>query len=585
MFERVIKLTDSFTAKAVAEEKSGQHILRKLDEKNIFERIISAINGNGKVYSQGIAYVGAFIGADGTPLIDYVKTLDESKINFCGSITQEQLEAADFPYESEAVAKINILEYLIGYYGSEKNRQRFNHNEVTEIVSTLIKKGASFDIETYEKAKSLHINLVEIFLGDLQALSVKDIISAKKDTVESRTFEAIIFNAYLTKPIEDIFPAALTSINQAPYKNLFIKALSERANWTNASLAKEEEKETAMSSDLTVSRLPSAILKDAEVSKEIKKLEGELELLVSALDAAYINVKFDELLKADHELFMLLSKREELEAEIVKINEMIVENSKSLNSSKAISKANRENLEKQKEEFKAKWDGRAELSTQEFITQKAEAETIKRNQESYNHSLTTIESIQRTLSTSKEALEQQKEALDKLNEKIAGTDKEAKEIANQYNQLVAAREKKRNYKPQEYKVDGMKISDFGEVEQFHGFLNGKLVSIQQKGVLLTKCLEGQRFEHIYPLLSCGIILDTSKQGVKQEDLLTLCAKQFTSSSSPTAILLMAHMSEDFMNSIKTDSGLASNNHFKYFNQNVAFKYLRDENAEEAAKGK
>ncbi|MDF3047167.1 MAG: hypothetical protein K0R73_285 [Candidatus Midichloriaceae bacterium] len=590
MFESIINFTGSLVtnnpagANAVAGENSDHQITRQLDEKNTFERIIYAINNDGKVYSQGIAYVGAFVKADGTSLTEYVKTLDKSKINFCGKLTKEELESADFAYDPESAPKINLLEYLVGYYARETNRQKFNKEEVTEIISTLVDKGASFDIETYEKAKSLHINLADVLLKGANKSSVDDLFSFKLN-LEPRTLEAIIFNAYLTKPIEEIFPAALTSAAQAPYKNLFIRALKNRGKACIADLKKEKAKESEISSDLTVSCLSEAIVKDAGVSKEIKRLEGELEVLSSTLSAAEIDIKFDELLKVEHELFNFLSEKEKLEAEIVKITEMIAKDKKTLTGNIAVSKASKEHLGKQVEAFKEKWEAKTSLSFQEEVTKKSEAEAITRSKHSYDLSLTGVESMKRTIAASKGVLEQQKLVLSELNGKIAEADKTAKEVAKAYNELVINREKKRNYKNQENKIDAMKLSDFGTLEQFQGFLNAKNVSTQQKGVLLKECLESNYFNYISPIMSAGVILDMKKHGHKQENILTVFAKHFNSSASPVTILLMAHMCDDVLKTIQSDSSLITNHHFKSFTQNPAFQYLLGDQDKEASKGK
>lgn len=555
-----------------------KELLRRLDENTTFERIITGITTDGYVYSSGYK---SYAPKDGTPVLEYLESIDEETIDFAGTITPEQAKAAGFILQ-DPPQKMSLLEYLVHYLANNLDKIDFS-----KAIPILIGKGASFDKSLVQIGKTLGIDIVEIWanqnkLSILQS-SISDILEADIFNIaapnNSNKLEAIIHSYFCRRPIENVFPDCLYDKSLNDYIPLFIKAISERLSTAEAELAQNSSKTSALSQNLTASVIPGAIMRDAEVTTTISNLKLEVSKLQYALNAAKIKLVADQLLNSGQSLAKLLQQREEQEKSITNLTARIQSSTAEIESSKQHDVERKAKLEEKKLDFAQKWD-KKELTPDLILERTQEATTISSSQQHYDLSVEGQAQKEKTLEASKETLAQEKDKLERLNEAIIAADTKAKELANKYTKLVKAKPEKNPMGQQEIEKVSLQELDGAPIDLIK-FLQNNTVPMDQKAVLLFSIISAKNWEYIYPVLSSGFLCDGFKND--GQELLMSCLASKYEQKTPTEVMLMfTHTSTESLAVIKSNG--IKDYCTQFFLAEPAFRHLKgiNDNKEETA---
>ncbi|MCE2993841.1 MAG: hypothetical protein ACK5WS_05860 [Alphaproteobacteria bacterium] len=179
----------------------NKEIIRELTQDK-FDRIIAAFKGNGYVYGTGVfSGVGSLIGADGTDLAEYIKSLEEDNINIAFAVNNK---------------KIVLLDHIIWMMCSEessKNRasSKVSDAKLKECIDILLQKSALFTKDIYQLAIKKGINLFEMwckhYIHKGDKISAKSILAVHNEVTKKELADLLyIYYRYEQKDLKELVP-------------------------------------------------------------------------------------------------------------------------------------------------------------------------------------------------------------------------------------------------------------------------------------------------------------------------------------------------------------------------------------------
>ncbi len=578
-FSSFISNLGSLGSAANTMESSSSKALKALSDKRTFERIIEAINGNTYVYSNSL--VKSYSGLDGTLVWEYIKELDDVNIDFEGQLTDEQSAAAGLQREKGDLTKVTLLRYLVNY--CHNNKDKFERDKLEMMVEILVRKGAEFDLDIYEKCMGLGVDISKTWAVaneiDLSSCSSQDILDVQ---ISSELIRPVLYSFFCNKPINEIFPGILGDARLDDHIELFYKAMEKRLALVSSDLeSSKQEAKKELKTDLTASVLAGAIVADANINKSIENQTAEISKLTYAISASHLRITADALLRSEQELLKLLEKKNVKCSEIQRIESIVAASHADIIRDKQKVEQDAKDLVTKKQEFTSKWGENKDpnMAAERLLEKNSDAQTILLNQQSNANFLVQLGKKEESLKLSEATLEGERNRVKMLDEQIYVAESQAIVIANRYKVLVG--EQQETYESNNNnklfgspKCQRMQYQDLSKAEagDIRRLFCQSCVYSEQKKRLFFALVQAQKWDCIHPLFQNGISLEgaTSKNG---EAVMQFIAMRYMAGTPQEIILMLAHTSPEAMRAIVSSKSSIHGCGITSFLQTSVYTYM------------